>query len=187
MKKLPIKNLLKIILCVAVLGFCTFAISGADFVSEKNKIEDFKTVESFLKFNLLTHENMNLGDVVPSFNGDDKEWSILVNTQMQKYFSGNPFVTKIPGDPFVFSYRLNYADGSVVYVLWFDHGGNKVVGDDVTIDIDVSDMDIKEDVVMSERFLQPGETEPLVRGYLLEENMHAKVLVTETPIFLFKR
>lgn len=186
MKNLSPKKVLQIVLSVAVVLFCIFAISKGEFVREKDRVKDADTVESFVKFNLLTHEGMNIQETPLSFSGKDKAWSSTVNDQMQKYLSGSPSVHKMSGDPFVFSYRLTYVDGRVSYVLWFDNGGNKVVGPDTTVDIYVGDIGITGDTVMSERLLQAGETEPLKRGYLVDENMHTKVLITQDPVFLYK-
>lgn len=185
MKNLSFKKVLQIVLSILVIVFCVFAITKGQFITEKDRIKDADVVESFVKFNLLTHDGMNLSESVPTFSGKDKIWSQGVSSQIEKYLSGAPYVYKMSGDPYVYSYKLIGKDGNVSFVVWFDNGGDENIGSDTTVSIYVGEMQNLKDVVITERLLGAGETEPLVRGYLVDENKYAKITVTERPVFVY--
>lgn len=185
MEKSKIKKIGEIALLITVFIFLFVLIKSDPHVPESKKVSDAETVESFLKFNVLTHEGMSLSDVTPNFSGSDQDWSSRSTTQINNFLAGSPTVQKMFGDPYVFSYKLTYDGGGIVYVIWFDNGGDENIGADTTVDLDVSVMNPQTEVVLTERLLQAGEAEPLVRGYLIDEMGHAKITITNTPVFVY--
>lgn len=185
MEKSKIKKVGEVVLLIIVFVFLYTFIKSDPYVPESKRIDDAQTVESFLKFNILTHDGMNLSDVTPNFSGRDKEWSLLASAQINNFLGGAPMVQKMFGDPYIFSYKLTYEEGRVVYIIWFDNGGDENIGADTTVDLDVSTMNPQTEVILTERLLGAGETEPLVRGYLIDDGGHTKITITSTPIFVY--
>lgn len=185
MQRKNIKTIFGIVLVILVSLFVFVSIKNNPLVSEKSKVEDEQTLLSYFKFNILTHEGMNMSDIVPTFNGKDKEWDTVANNQLNRFLVGSPKIEKMISDPFVFSYKLVYSDGHIIYVIWFDDGDIKNTGPDTTVDINALDLDPKTDVVITERLLKGQETEPLIRGYLVDQNGHTKITITETPVFVY--
>ncbi len=173
------RNALFVIGVLFVAG--AFLIS--DNVSPKTQAKDQAQAEAFFKFNILTHENMALGSVVPTFKSRDEVWSAGVSEQMNRFLAGSPFVSKMPSQPFVFAYKLEYPARNTAWILWYDDGSTGPrVGEDVTVVIPIDDP--TNDMMLSERILQGTETEALVRGYLVEGGV-AKILITKTPVYLY--
>lgn len=168
------------VLGLVLVGYA-FIYSGS--INPKITERDRDQALAFFKFNILTHDGMNLGETTPTFSGKNENWSMAVDTQMKRFLWGNPFVHKLPSVPYVFAYRLEYQNGNYAWVVWYDDGTTEPrVGDDVTVVIPVDDPMV--DMLLSERFLLASETEPLIRGYLVEGGV-AKILITKDPVFVY--
>ena len=158
----------------------------SDSVDLKTQEKDAELAQAFLKFNILTHEGMRLSATVPNFQGEGKAWSALVTHQMETFLSGAPLVEKLPSATFVFAYKLTYPTGEIRWIVWYeDWEKGPLVGPDTTITLPVGERAAGA-VIMSERLLQVGETEPLLRGYLVENGI-AKLTITRTPIFVYSK
>lgn len=168
------------------LGICAilYVLFFSGTVSQKQTVKDAALAESFLKYDIITHENMSLGDTVRTFSGKDKAWSALVASQMSRFLGGNPTVTKLASPFSVFSYRLSYLDGHTAWIVWYDDGTGVAPTTDITVTFPVGET--PHNVVMTERLLQPSESEPLTRGYLIEEGI-ANVTIASVPIFVYQQ
>lgn len=168
------------VLGLVLVGYA-FIYSGS--ISPKITERDRDQALAFFKFNILTHDGMNLGETVSTFSGQNEKWSGAVDTQMKRFLWGNPYVRKLPSVPYVFAYKLEYPTGEYAWIVWYDDGTTEPrVGDDVTVVIPVDDP--LADMLLSERFLLSSETDPLIRGYLVEGGV-AKILITKDPVFVY--
>lgn len=116
-------------------------------------------------FNILNSQTEN--------STSDIEKRLIAQTQIHFKDAGIPLKIKSAPEFMLYSYK----DGEEVkWIIWLDK--NFTDASDLT-----ANFPAEGSMVLTERFLSYTETEPLVRGYLIEDGV-AKIVVSTTPVFV---
>lgn len=186
MRNTHLQNLGTVFACLIALIFIVYAII---FAHRAPKIEPTVEIDSasvHIRSKLISYTDgpFSFEEVLPKEG--DEAWTRAVNTQLHTYMSNISTITKIPSDPNVFVYKLDYIhSNNSVWVTWYDDGGTApLTGNDITVALPMPQQ--QEGIVLTERIIQKSETEPLVRGYQVE-NGEVKFTITRIPVFVYSK